>query len=335
MKQLVRPVVIAAVGIALAGPEAARAEPVQCGQLVTQDVVLEADLLDCPGDGLVVAAPDVTVDMARHRVDGTGSGVGIRVQAPSATISDGSVTGFGDGIALPSGGVGDSLVADVDVSGSVRSGILLGACGSDGQPLPGVAGALAIRRTGVTGNAGAGIRARCWIDETRVRRSRIAGNGLAGISFTNSSRGPRIALNRIVDNGGGVTLDDFSGGATVVGNLIDGNANFGVFAFRSGVTLRWNTVTHNGTPGVFSGGAFLEQSVSVVEDNRFDHNVGSGLSLSENVPELRARYAINRNTAIANTEWGIFAAEPGFSGSGNIARRNGQRAQCFNFDCRR
>ncbi len=45
--------------------------------VVTADVRLSADLLDCPGSGLVIAASGITIDLAGHTVAGTGSGAGI------------------------------------------------------------------------------------------------------------------------------------------------------------------------------------------------------------------------------------------------------------------
>jgi hypothetical protein len=43
-----------------AGP--AVAQPLGCGAVVTRSATLAADLLDCPGDGLVIGADGITVD---------------------------------------------------------------------------------------------------------------------------------------------------------------------------------------------------------------------------------------------------------------------------------
>jgi hypothetical protein len=49
-----------------AGP--AHAQPLRCGDTVTQDTTLTADLLDCRGDGLVIGADGITLDLGGHAI---------------------------------------------------------------------------------------------------------------------------------------------------------------------------------------------------------------------------------------------------------------------------
>ena len=60
---------------ALAGAGSASAKslpsPVKCGDTLTHSVKLTADLTDCPGDGLVIGADGITVDLNGHTIDGT------------------------------------------------------------------------------------------------------------------------------------------------------------------------------------------------------------------------------------------------------------------------
>ena len=63
MSRTLRLLVLGAAALLLGLPASASAAQPQCGEVVTTDVTLEADLLACPGDGLVVAAPDVTIDL--------------------------------------------------------------------------------------------------------------------------------------------------------------------------------------------------------------------------------------------------------------------------------
>ena len=63
--------VAAALALVAAGPASASPKPtLQCGQTVTHSVKLNADLTDCPGNGLVIGANDVTVDLNGHTIDG-------------------------------------------------------------------------------------------------------------------------------------------------------------------------------------------------------------------------------------------------------------------------
>src|SRR5688500_12804931 len=49
-----------------AGP--AFAGEVECGSVLTEDTVLERALTDCPGDGLVIGADDITLDINGHSI---------------------------------------------------------------------------------------------------------------------------------------------------------------------------------------------------------------------------------------------------------------------------
>ena len=54
----------------------ALANHVRCGDVITQDTTLDSDLIDCPGDGIVIGASDITLDLGGHTVDGDGVGCG-------------------------------------------------------------------------------------------------------------------------------------------------------------------------------------------------------------------------------------------------------------------
>ena len=60
-----------------AGAALAKKQPVACGQVIMHSIHLRNDLIDCPGDGLVIGADDVTLDLNRHTIDGTGVGIGV------------------------------------------------------------------------------------------------------------------------------------------------------------------------------------------------------------------------------------------------------------------
>src|SRR5215210_9323889 len=52
------------------------ASHVGCGSLITTDTTLDSDVGPCVGDGLIVAADDITLDLGGHTVSGTGTGAG-------------------------------------------------------------------------------------------------------------------------------------------------------------------------------------------------------------------------------------------------------------------
>ena len=87
--------------VALAAPAAAHAggRDVACGATITSDTKLRADLTNCPGDGLVIGADGITLDLGRRTIDGTGADgqrTGIRLAGRrGVTIKGGTVQEFG------------------------------------------------------------------------------------------------------------------------------------------------------------------------------------------------------------------------------------------------
>src|SRR2546426_9983193 len=52
------------------GASPALAQHVSCGQVITHNTHVKNDLLDCPGDGLVIGASNVKLDLGGHTIDG-------------------------------------------------------------------------------------------------------------------------------------------------------------------------------------------------------------------------------------------------------------------------
>src|SRR3954447_25903757 len=76
-----------------------------CGAVITVDTKLAADLTGCPGDGIVIGADGITLDLNGHEIDGdaaagtTGPDVGIRsVGLDGVTIENGTVQGIDFGV---------------------------------------------------------------------------------------------------------------------------------------------------------------------------------------------------------------------------------------------
>ena len=68
-----------AVFAATAGATPAQAATVACGQQISTDTVLDQDLVNCPNDGLDIAADNVTLDLGGHTIDGEGRGTAINL----------------------------------------------------------------------------------------------------------------------------------------------------------------------------------------------------------------------------------------------------------------
>lgn len=70
-----------------------------CGDVITTDLVLDRDLLDCPGAGLVVGADDITIDLNGHTIDGSA--------AAKTAGEEGIDAGSFDGVTVRNGTIRD------------------------------------------------------------------------------------------------------------------------------------------------------------------------------------------------------------------------------------
>src|SRR5919197_6184701 len=109
-------------------PARALATHVGCGDTITADTTLDSDLIDCPGNGLVMGADGIALDLAGHTIEG-GGGFGVSTGvAPDGTgydeltIENGAIHGFRDDVALFDSS-GDRL-SDLSVTGG-HDGVLL------------------------------------------------------------------------------------------------------------------------------------------------------------------------------------------------------------------
>jgi parallel beta-helix repeat protein len=102
-------------GITLVSPTQAWAAPAQtlaCGSTITQSTTLATDVGPCPGDGLIIAADHVQLDLNGHRVFGvtTPAGAsstenaGVRFRnVTDSEVRNGEVTGFSVGVRIDGG----------------------------------------------------------------------------------------------------------------------------------------------------------------------------------------------------------------------------------------
>ena len=91
----------------------AYASHVGCGSLITTDTTLDSDVGPCAGDGLIVAADDVTLDLGGHTVSGAGTGPSVRVaRHTDVEVTGGTIEGFHTGLVLDEADGKPPLVAE-------------------------------------------------------------------------------------------------------------------------------------------------------------------------------------------------------------------------------
>jgi hypothetical protein len=305
-------VAAAMIACILAVPGAAHATHVGCGAMVSADTTLDSDLIDCPGNGIEIAASDVTLDLGGHTIDGTGPGLGV-VTGPGSsrvTVVNGTVRGFQTDMRL---GPGSSyVVRDVSLYDS-HVGLLL----------PQVAGAL-VERISASGISGSAIHAPSSRGVTAVRNHLFANNsGMGGIGFADGL----IAHNIVEDNAFYGFFFLQATGTVFDRNVIQRNGTFGISLGEgsAGNLITRNRIARSGMDGV---ALFVEAGPSTLEHNRSDSNADDGFDIAV------AGTTLVDNKAFGNADLG-FEAPLGASLAGhNKARQNGDPRQCVGIPCR-
>jgi parallel beta-helix repeat protein len=289
---------LAAVGGALAvaglaAPGALASAPA-CGDTITQSVTLHHDLANCPGDGLVIGADGVTLDLAGHTIDGDavigGDDTGVRLEGRRhVTVRGGTIREFDHAVHLTGASRNHvtRLVATSSGDADIGRTILLDE-GSDDN---------LIDRNDASFNGRSGV---ALLDSSRnlVTRNRTSHNGVAGMGVFGGSDN-RVTFNVMNDNGqNGIFWGSGHTGGALVGNVIarnpeagiehseaddalitlnrlDGNGN-NLIAFGNGNTITANTISDAGGCPVGCGyGISLEGG----SGNRVIANLVTGGSL--------------------------------------------------------
>jgi parallel beta-helix repeat protein len=224
-----RSIVLLACAVALATPGANTLD--LCGATVLEDLTLDEDLA-CGGDGLVVGAGGIRIDLNGHRLTGSGLGIGIALSGNAdVTIMNGTISSFAvgirtttvtdltvkhmtflanaEGVDFQAGSVGNT-VKNSSFSGSTIRAIMLRANSRDND----------IKDNTFTGNR-VGILVFGGIENT-LKGNTISGSSLAGIRFNVIAAGNVVKDNLVQSNAIGIDFLVTPTGSSV-GNEIKDN----------------------------------------------------------------------------------------------------------------
>ena len=323
----------------LAGVTPADADPtsrvIACGQTITTSVKLATDLRNCPGDGLVIGASGITVDLNGHTISG-------RNILGSEGIAD---DGHGD-VVIRNGVIRDFFVDGVglrNARGSVVHDLAIrqiGAGGVNGQFSAGIALADSptsrIDDNTVTNNVAA-----FEADGIVVKRSpgvrlvdnRLNQNSWDGLFVFASPHG-RVEDNTADANpNNGMEVNGASDSTQILGNEATRNGNVGIAAgAMQHARIVGNTANANGfgTQADHAGLFLFDLNTSEIRENTADRNV-VGIDLFGGL-HGSTRNRIVGNTANRNATIGLLI-DTGGDGTvansahgniviGNIANRN-------------
>lgn len=330
----------ALMALVMLGSAPAFADQVTCGETITHSVTLTNDLINCPGDGVVIGAANLTIDLNGHTVAGVGSdaaGTGILSEGYTATtVEGGTVQDFRWGIQLRGG---DNTLRDLDVTGNRSEGIQV--IDAEGHSV--------IERNLVSGNASGGLLV--VSDSNQIRSNDFLGNGGAAIVVSDSTANV-IERNRIIRNRpspgsfvGAIRLIRTS--ATLITRNLITESSFGIDVVDSGNGTR---IEKNDVPSNQVGLRVIDSGGTLISKNLVNSNLYSGIAVvdapalivkntanrngSDGIVVSDERDTVTKNRADYNGEYGIEAI-PGVSdGGGNRAFGNGNPLQCLYVECK-
>jgi parallel beta-helix repeat protein len=266
---LVRRVLPAAACAALAlgiMPPAQAAPDVSCGSILLVDTVLMEDLTCGAGDGLVLGAPGITLDLDGHTITGAGVGTsagGIRVRpgADGTTVRGGTVSGFTEGIVIDSSAW--TSVTGMKVTGTERGINLANASWST------------ISRNEVSGSQLDGIRVDGWGSVgNQVTRNTVSRSNFIALTVSNGARGTEVSRNVVEGGEFGIAVFASATETKLMRNSVTGTAVAGI-SVHSGPS--WTRVQRNMvTAGSGIGIRVGEPGTPVASETRVDWNVVTG-----------------------------------------------------------
>jgi parallel beta-helix repeat protein len=297
---------VCALFLALA-PGSALANHVQCGDVITQSVKLDADLT-CEAQGLVVGADGVTVDLNGHTISGQGDPFeetlsGVQADGRSGVVvRNGTITGFTEAVLLTN--ASQSVVRDITAAGNLDGITVRG----DG---------IVIRNNTVTASF-IGISASG--DGLVLDRNQAAGEFAISVDGSNLT----VTRNHATECSQ-LSIEVHYQGALISRNLADDRCGTGPQFVLSGTggRIERNTALNGDT------GFAIDDPSGVVTSNVANFNSGDGIEIRS------AGTTVTRNTANFNGELGIEAVPGTIDAGGNRARGNGNPAQCVGVTCKR
>ena len=330
-----------------AAPSIARLGPA-CGDTITTDTTLIADLVDCPSNGLVIGADDITLDLNGHTIDGDGAlvdpcedetcdvGVDNGAGYSNVTVVGGTVKEFGFGIRV--GGGDDNRLSRLTVTDNILAGILVfesthlrvehNAVTRNGldTDFSGIAAfAMAdgvLVRNRVADNGDIGLFAE-GIDGNRIVGNTFSGNPEAGLLFEGS--GNVVSRNRLIGGADGIVLagDDNA----VSRNHITGvpgcpGCGFGI-SFEGGFrnVFERNHITRTGWGIRIDAFTGLARD-TVISKNVVRRVVEDGIVVDQEQVGPVENTLVQRNLVLRAGDDGIDVNSPSTTISGNVAVRN-------------
>jgi|tagenome__1003787_1003787.scaffolds.fasta_scaffold20721864_1 hypothetical protein len=315
---------VAGAAVVGAGPAAART--LGCGEVITVDTTLDGDLVDCPDEGLVIGADDITLDLNGHTIDGDAVSpascpvegrvcdVGVDNSAGhrGVTIKGGSIQQFTAGVVVTGGD--DNQLRRLTIAQTTNEAIAVARSA----------------RTLIEGNTitdpGFAVVVALESSDTAVSHNVASGNDEEGLLV--GGTGISVRGNVVSNGANGVDVANGASGVRVEGNVLRNVGDGVIVGVVSDTVVRHNAVSAVGGGELGGFGIILDGAVGTTVDQNSVHVSGPGPAIY--VAHLDAPTAprddrVTQNHATSEHADGILV-DPDATGTllaGNAALRSG------------
>ena len=280
-----------------------------CGRTITKTTKLTADLGPCPGNGIVIGADNIKLDLNGHKVygfagpfDGTAAGIGLTGRT-GVVVSGGEVSDFDAGVMITRGPGGNKVtgVYAHDNIGPDSSFVLLG----DGIVV---------------------------LDSpnNKIIANKVIHNGnFDGIGAFGPTSGGTVIQDNIVRD----TVAT-SNGANAEGIIINGTSDVGTGELAAGGTVQGNTSQNNAGAGISNVNVLNGMIIgNLVENNGFVvGGNGIGVTVGRSPSTFDTKELVKGNTVRNNYLDGIQIGTGSNTIVNNVATGNAQDFPGWRFD---
>jgi hypothetical protein len=335
----------------LAVPSAGALTVIRCGTKLKKSLTLDRNLLNCKGDGLVVAASNITIDLGGFMLGGDGKAGGAGIFLPDGfkrvRVTNGTIQKFDDGIRFRGSKSWGNAVEEVELAGNRQFGARFDETGNNrilesivrsngiGGVFVDTADRNNISENVITNKAGITVVG----DGTRIERNEVSTRRSTSVPGSMRILGDdsTIRRNEVIGGSNGVAIagdenvvdrnDLGSGGRNGLvvlgnGNVISGN-DVVLFSAR-GIWLaksdgeRDNVLDSNDVVKNKLDGILVDSRTSRIVKNDSSSNGGDGFDINGD------HTLVSDNDAESTRGWGVTADGAGVQGSGNDVEKNGR-----------
>lgn len=319
------------------GASPALAQHVACGQVITHNTHVKNDLLNCPGDGLVIGASNIKLNLGGHTIDGvnsaTADGINNTGGFDNVKVEHGTIQQFHIGIEL--NGADGNKLEHLTVTQNPFDGIRL--TGSNNNTIGHVDESASfdgiflvnsdnnvVSHSRANSNGSSGIVLQFLNDFNTVDHNVAHDNGAWGITSDGSTH-DTYRHNKLSKNGV-AGLEPFNGVSLNISKNQVFKNHVGIDLFNTdNSVLKNNKLRSNTLDGIHTGAG---SSGDLLIKNHSNKNGHDGIHVDN------AGNTLTKNHADRNLNLGIFAVAGNVDGSGNKAHKNGNSLQCVGVVCK-